>query len=169
MGIAIDDQVPADVSAVVVPTVHQTLWEQQLLLTPLSIVSAVAVVTIQQTARDRETLSVASLSQQPGNSGTAIKSEDTGKKATVAVPELLRIQELHRVILTGVDVFAQARFPNLQLMGEVVSPHLEAFALAMLICQQIQPGRRSLAGRPAPFRLYKFNSSNGVRFPFIIS
>ena len=56
MGIAIDDQVPADVSAVAVPTIHQTLWEQQLLLTPLSIVSAVAVVTIQQTTRDRETL-----------------------------------------------------------------------------------------------------------------
>jgi len=56
VGIAIDDQVPADVSAVVVPTIHQTLWEQQLLLAPLSIVSAVAVVTIQQTTRDRETL-----------------------------------------------------------------------------------------------------------------
>ena len=56
--------------------------------------------------------SVAILSQQPGNSGTAIKSEDTGKKATAAVPELQRIQELHRVILTGVDVFAQVRFPN---------------------------------------------------------
>ena len=55
---------------------------------------------------------VAILSQQPGNSGTAIKSEDTGQKATVAVPELRRIQELHRVILTGVDVFAQVRFPS---------------------------------------------------------
>ena len=58
MGIAIDDQVPADVSdsAVVVPTIHQTLWDQQLLPTPLSIVSAFADVTIQQTTRDRETL-----------------------------------------------------------------------------------------------------------------
>ena len=60
----------------------------------------------------RDASSVAVLSQQPGNSGTAIKSEDTGKKATAAVPELQRIQELHRVILTGVDVFAQVRFPN---------------------------------------------------------
>ena len=49
---------------------------------------------------------------QIGNVGTAIKSDDTGKKDTVAVPELQRIQELHRVILTGVDVFAQVRFPN---------------------------------------------------------
>ena len=59
MGIAIDDQVPADVSAVVVPTIHQTLWalwEQQLLPTPLSIVPATAVLTIQQTTKDRETL-----------------------------------------------------------------------------------------------------------------
>ena len=117
----------------------------------------------------RDASSVAILSQQPGNSGTAIKSEDTGKKATVAVPELQRIQELHRVILTGVDVFAQARFPNLHLTGEGVSPHLEAFAFTMLICQQIQPGRRSLGGRPTPFRLYKFNSPNGVRFPIVIS
>ena len=46
------------------------------------------------------------------NAGSAIKSDDTGKKDTVAVPELQRIQELHRVILTGVDVFAQVRFPN---------------------------------------------------------
>ena len=113
----------------------------------------------------RDASSVAILSQQPGNSGTAIKSEDTGKKATVAVPELQRIQELHRVILTGVDVFAQARFPNLHLTGEGVSPHLEAFAPTVLICQQIQPGRRSLGGRPTPFRLYKFNSPNRVRFP----
>ena len=60
----------------------------------------------------RDASSGAILSQLPGNSGTAIKSEDTGKKATVAVPELQRIQELHRVILTGVDVFAQVRFPN---------------------------------------------------------
>ena len=97
-----------------VPTIHQALWEQQLLPTPLSIVSAVAVVT-HNTADDqgpRDASSVAIRSQQPGNSGTAIKSEDTGKKATVAVPELQRIQELHRVILTGVDVFAQVRFPN---------------------------------------------------------
>ena len=49
MGIAIDDQVPADVSAVVVPTIHQTVWD-------CSLVSAVAVVTIQQTTRGRETL-----------------------------------------------------------------------------------------------------------------
>ena len=49
---------------------------------------------------------------QIGDVGTAIKSDDTGKKDTVAVPELQRIQELHRVILTGVDVFAQVRFPN---------------------------------------------------------
>ena len=49
---------------------------------------------------------------QIGNAGTAIKSDDTGKKDTVAVPELQRIQELHRVILAGVDVFAQVRFPN---------------------------------------------------------
>ena len=43
-----------------------------------------------------------------------------------------------------------------------------AFAFTMLICQQIQPGRRSLGGRPTPFRLYKFNSPNGVRFPIAI-
>ena len=54
VGIAIDDQ--AGVSAVVVPTVHQTVWKQQLLLTPLSLVSTVAVVTVQQTTRDHETL-----------------------------------------------------------------------------------------------------------------
>ena len=60
----------------------------------------------------RDASSVAILSKQPGNSGTEIKGEDTGKKATVAVPELQRIQELHRVILTGVDVFAQVRFLN---------------------------------------------------------
>ena len=113
----------------------------------------------------RDVSSVAILSQRPGNSGTAIKSEDAGKKATLAVPEVQRIQELHRVTLTGVDVFAQARFPNLHLTGEGVSPHLEAFAPTMLICQQIQPGRRCLAGHPTPFRLYKFNSPNGVRFP----
>ena len=46
------------------------------------------------------------------NSGTARKTKDSGRKDTVAVPELQRIQELHRVILTGVDVFAQVRFPN---------------------------------------------------------
>ena len=69
----------------------------------------------------------------------------------------------------GVDVFAQARFPNFHLTGEGVSPHLEAFASTMLICQQIQLGRRSLGGRPTPFRLYKFNSPNGVRFPIVIS
>ena len=63
----------------------------------------------------RDASSVAILSQQPGNSGTAIKSEDTGKKVAVAVPELQSIQVLHRVILTGVDVFAQVRFPNLHI------------------------------------------------------
>ena len=47
--------------------------------------------------------------------------------------------------------------PKLHFTGEAVSPHLEAFAPTMLICQQIQPGRRSLGGRPTPFRLYKFN------------
>ena len=62
--------------------------------------------------RPRDASSVAILTQIQGNSGTAIKSEDTGKKATVAVPELQRIQELRRVIPTGVDVFAQVRFPN---------------------------------------------------------
>ena len=36
--------------------------------------------------------------------------------------------------------------------GEGVSPHLEAFAPTMLICQQMQPGRRSPGGRPAPPR-----------------
>ena len=36
-----------------------------------------------------------------GNSGTARKTKDSGKEATVAVPELQRIQELRRVILTG--------------------------------------------------------------------
>ena len=46
---------------------------------------------------------------------------------------------------------------------------LEAFAPTMLICQQMQLGRRSLGGRPTPFRLYKFNSPNGVRFPIGIS
>ena len=112
----------------------------------------------------RDASSVAILSQQPGNSGTAIKSEDTGKKATVAVPELQRIQELHRVILTGVDVFAQARFPNSHLTEEGLPLHLEAFAFTMLIYQQIQ-----LGGRPTPFRLYKFNSPNGVRFRIVIS
>ena len=47
-----------------------------------------------------------------GNSGTARMAQDSGRKQTVAVPELQRIQEPHRVILTGVDVFAQVRFPN---------------------------------------------------------
>ena len=47
-----------------------------------------------------------------GNSGTARKAQDSGRKHTVAVPELQRIQEPHRVILTGDDVFAQVRFPN---------------------------------------------------------
>ena len=47
------------------------------------------------------------------NSGTARKAQDSGRKHTVAVPELQRIQEPHRVILTGDDVFAQVRFPNL--------------------------------------------------------
>ena len=60
----------------------------------------------------RDASSVAILSQQSGNSGTAIKSEDTGKKVTVAVPELQRIQEPNTVFLTGDDVFAQVRFPN---------------------------------------------------------
>ena len=53
--------------------------------------------------------------------------------------------------------------------GEGVSPHLEAFAPTMLICQQMQPGRRSPGGRPTPFRFYIFNSPNGVRFPMVIS
>ena len=60
----------------------------------------------------RDASSVAILSKQPGNSGTAIKSECTGKKETVAVPELQRIQEPYRVFLTGGDAFAQVRFPN---------------------------------------------------------
>ena len=60
----------------------------------------------------RDASSVAILSKQPGNSGTVIKSECTGKKETVAVPELQRIQELHWMILTWVDVFAQVRFLN---------------------------------------------------------
>ena len=47
-----------------------------------------------------------------GNSGTARKTQGSGRKQTVAVPELQRIQEPHRVILTGDDVFAQVRFPN---------------------------------------------------------
>ena len=47
-----------------------------------------------------------------GNSGTARKTKDSGRKEAVAVPELQRIQEPHRVFLTGVDVFAQVRFPN---------------------------------------------------------
>ena len=34
------------------------------------------------------------------------------QKETVAVPELQRIQEPHRVFQTGHDVFAQVRFPN---------------------------------------------------------
>ena len=49
---------------------------------------------------------------ETGNSGTARKTQDSGRKQTVAVPELQRIQEPHRVILTGDDVFAQVRFPN---------------------------------------------------------
>ena len=47
-----------------------------------------------------------------GNSGTTRKTKDSGRKDTVAVPELQRIQEPHRVFLTGNDVFAQVRFPN---------------------------------------------------------
>ena len=47
-----------------------------------------------------------------GNSGTARKTKDSGRKETVAVPGLQRIQEPHRVFLTGDDVFAQVRFPN---------------------------------------------------------
>ena len=41
-----------------------------------------------------------------------MKTKDSGRKETVAVPELQRIQEPHRVFLTGDDVFAQVRFPN---------------------------------------------------------
>ena len=47
-----------------------------------------------------------------GSSGTARKTKDSGRKETVAVPELQRIQEPHMVFLTGDDVFAQARFPD---------------------------------------------------------
>jgi hypothetical protein len=47
-----------------------------------------------------------------GNSGTTRKTKDSCRKDTVAVPELQRIQEPHRVFLTGDDVFAQVRFPN---------------------------------------------------------
>ena len=47
-----------------------------------------------------------------GNSGTTRKTKDSGRKDTVAVPELQRIQVPHRVFLTGDDVFAQVRFPN---------------------------------------------------------
>ena len=47
-----------------------------------------------------------------GNSGITRKTKDSGRKDTVAVPESQRIQEPHRVFLTGDDVFAQVRFPN---------------------------------------------------------
>ena len=47
-----------------------------------------------------------------GNSGTTRKTKDSGRKETVAVPELRRIPEPHRVFLTGDDVFAQVRLPN---------------------------------------------------------
>ena len=48
-----------------------------------------------------------------GNSGTTRKTKDSGRKETVAVPELEQIQEPHRgVFPTGDDVFAQVRFPN---------------------------------------------------------
>ena len=60
------------------------------------------------TARSNATVTVPEI----GNSGTARKTQDSGRKQTVAVPELQRIQEPHRVILTGDDVFAQVRFPN---------------------------------------------------------
>ena len=46
-----------------------------------------------------------------GNSGTTRKTKDSGRKDTVAVSELQRIQEPLRVFLTGDDVFAQVRFP----------------------------------------------------------
>ena len=52
------------------------------------------------------------LNTRLGNSGTTRKTKDSGRKDTVAVPELQRIQEPHRVFLTGDDVFAQVRFPN---------------------------------------------------------
>ena len=47
-----------------------------------------------------------------GSFGITRKTKDSGRKDTVAVPELQRIQEPHRVFLTGDDVFAQVRFPN---------------------------------------------------------
>ena len=50
--------------------------------------------------------------KEVGNSGTTRKTKDSSRKDTVAVPELQRIQEPHRVLLTGDDVFAQVRFPN---------------------------------------------------------
>ena len=50
--------------------------------------------------------------KEVGDSGTTRKTKDSGRKDTVAVPELRRIQEPHRVFLTGDDVFAQVRFPN---------------------------------------------------------
>ena len=50
--------------------------------------------------------------QGSGNSGTTRKTKDSGRKATVAVPELQKIQEPHKLFLTGDDVFAQVRFPN---------------------------------------------------------
>ena len=50
--------------------------------------------------------------KEVGNSGTTRKTKDSGRKDTVAVLELQRIQEPHRVFLTGDDVFAQVRFPN---------------------------------------------------------
>ena len=50
--------------------------------------------------------------KEVGNSGTTRKTKDSGRKDTVAVPELRRIQEPHRVFLTGDDVFAQVRFPS---------------------------------------------------------
>ena len=86
-------------------------------------VSAAAVSTIHQSATDhRTTIYATVLVSQIGNVGAAIKSDDTGKKDTVAVPELRRIQELHRVILTGVDVFAQVRFPDQNHCSGVVPP-----------------------------------------------
>ena len=45
---------------------------------------------------------------------TARKTKDSGRKETVAVHELQRIQEPQRVFLTGDDVFAQVRFHELK-------------------------------------------------------
>ena len=74
---------------------------------------------------------------ETGNSGTARKTQDSVRKRTVAVPELQRIREPHRVLLTGDDVFAQVRFPN--------------SSLTMLpLCPRCRSCDRMGAGSPKP-------------------